>query len=403
LGITGLSLGFLCFSVIVFDIEWQTGYDTEYPGAGRMYILRTEYRSDYNGNIYSLTQALPEIEKMTVCGKEDGQKSYTLSELSDTAKSQRYRLMLGECDTAFIDFFSLKILAGNRYSINRTVNGIVLFDTKAKQMNENIHSLIGTSFQSGDEIFQIAGIVKRPVNSRINFGDGFIINRLTGIFKDEIYNRWNDEYRTFIMLKNSVPEKKFKETLSNRQFSFTLYGDQGMRKNADGDWIKVTPNDEDERFTVKPLNDLLEYKSVTDYLSKFFIGLLVLLTTLFNYTSFQTSVFYNRLKECALRRTAGAGKKDLFFLFFTEIIIAFIITYFVSILLLDLFKGYITEHGFYLPDLNLVRISMLRYLLFVLLIASVLYAIPINVIHRMSIRSVFLGISQKGKKERYAM
>jgi hypothetical protein len=150
LGIVGLSVGFLCFSLIVFDIEWSTSYDTEYPGAKRMYLLNNIHCSDYNGNIYNLNQALPEIEKITVCKETDYSNSYFFL---DTAQSQYHDFWLCECDTSFIDFFSLKILAGNKYAINKTFNSVVLFDTKAKQIDDNIYSLIGKTIQSGDEKF----------------------------------------------------------------------------------------------------------------------------------------------------------------------------------------------------------------------------------------------------------
>ncbi|MDR1594824.1 MAG: hypothetical protein LBS43_10155 [Prevotellaceae bacterium] len=39
-GIIGLSLGFICFSVVVFDIEWKTGRNSEYPGQS----IRTTFR-----------------------------------------------------------------------------------------------------------------------------------------------------------------------------------------------------------------------------------------------------------------------------------------------------------------------------------------------------------------------
>jgi ABC-type antimicrobial peptide transport system permease subunit len=93
-GIIGLSLGFICFSVVVFDIEWKTGNDSDYPKSGRMYILSTEYYSDYNDNIYNLNQAFPEIEKMTVrkrsgkisCAMFDNYKSTVFNHLSKEEK-----------------------------------------------------------------------------------------------------------------------------------------------------------------------------------------------------------------------------------------------------------------------------------------------------------------------------
>jgi ABC-type antimicrobial peptide transport system permease subunit len=395
LGIIGLSLGFLCFSIAVFDIEWRTGYDTEYPGAKRMYLLRKQYNSDYNGNIYNLNQALPEIEKIVV--SHDYSRSCFMA---DTVNSQYHDFKLSECDTAFIDFFALKILAGNKHSINMTDNSVVLFDTKAREIDENIYSVIGKTVQNGDEKFQVTGIVKKPANSHVfsDWDDGFVINRETSAFRDEIYSKLKVTCDVYIMLHSSVSEKKFKETLSNRQFDFTINKDYlPIRQNEDGSYTQITATAEDERFIIKPLNDPFERNAISSYVETFLTGLLILLTTLFNYTSFQTSQFYSRLRECALRRAAGAGLKDLFFLFFTEIIIAFIAIYLVSIFLLNTFEGYINEL-FYLPNIEILRISMLKYLLFVLLIASVLYLIPVNIIHRMSIRTVFLGISQKGRK-----
>jgi ABC-type lipoprotein release transport system permease subunit len=389
IGITGLSIGFICFSVVVINIEWNINCNIEYPGAKRMHVLEVLYGSDYNGNIYSLNRILPEIEKITLCKEKEWNRHYFYL---DSTKAQYHNFNIYECDTAFIDFFSLEVLAGNKYAINRTVNSIVLFDTEAKRIDENIHSVIGKTIQEGDEKFQITGVIKKPVNSSIMAFSGFVVNREGSVFRDEIYNKFIPGYTAYIMLKDGVPLKKFRETLSNRQFDFSLQHEerlQGLR-NADGTYAG-------DEFAISPVYNPLQYIPLTDYLEKLFVGLLILLTTLFNYTSFQISQFYGRLRECALRRAAGAGKKDLFFMFFCEIIIAFIVTYLLSILLTGMFRQYIRELYWY-PDINDLIIRMLKYLLFVILIASVLYLIPINIIHKMSIRTVFTGISQKGNR-----
>ncbi|MDR0602764.1 MAG: FtsX-like permease family protein, partial [Bacteroidales bacterium] len=397
IGITGLSLGFICFSVVVFEIEWRTGYDAGYPGAERIYTLHPKHHSDYIGNIYNLNQTFPEIEKITF-KIENWKSSYFTF---DSVKAQYYNFRLFECDTAFVDFFSIKLLVGNKYTVNKTTNSIVLFDTKAKQIDKNMKSLIGRTVYLGDEKLQVTGIAQKPVNSFMEYGDGLVINKEGSVFRDEIYSKWNPNNGTsYIMVKNKISIKKFEETLSNRRFNFKLYQDRlGYTVNDDGTLSKDTANEEDERFTIKPLRDALPREMIAHYFERFLFGLLILLVTLFNYTAFQTAQFYSRLKECALRRTAGAGKKDLFFLFFSEIIIAFIFVYIVSILLLNTLGKYIHEQGwFYLPDISILQISMLKYILLVLAIASVLYMIPINIIHRMSIRTVFLGISRKGRK-----
>jgi ABC-type antimicrobial peptide transport system permease subunit len=396
-GIIGLSVGFLCFSICLFDIEWKTGYDTEYPGAKRMYSLSPVYRSDFKGNIYNLPQIFPGIGKMTFM-KYPENAEYSLV---DSEKQENRVFNFFECDTAIINFFSLKILAGSEYAIYRTVNSLVLFETTAKKLDKNIRSLIGKTMKKGDVSFQITGIVKAPVNTQTIHGDGFIVNSDDDYFRQEIFNKWNpNASRSFIMIDKGVSVEKFKETLSQRKLDFEVFEDRlGMTINPDGSFTKQDANAEDERFAIVPLNNPAEDVSEAHYIGKFLVGLLILLTTLFNYISFQTTQFYNRLKECALRKMAGAGKQHLFYLFFTEIIIAFVITYLISILLLDLFGNYIRETGWmYIPNLTIMKIRMLTYMLFVLALAFLSYLIPINTINRLSVRTIILGISAKGKK-----
>jgi ABC-type antimicrobial peptide transport system permease subunit len=375
-GITGLSVGFLCFSICLFEIEWKTGYDTEYPGAKRMYYLLSHNPySEFKGNIYNLMQSFPEVEKITAIvnlgGSVDRFTQAYRSSPVDSVKFKYRNFVFHECDTAFIGFFSLKIIAGDRHSIHHTVNSIVLFESTAKKLDKNIQSLIGKTIRDGNNHFRITGIVKKPVNSHITEGaDGFIINKENGYLQQEIYQRWNPSATLIIMLNNKASVSDFKDRLNIRA--------------------------KDAEFTLDPLNDQLKQLSGTYYLGKFLMGLLILLTTLFNYVSFQTAQFYNRLKECALRRTAGASKKHLFYLFFTEIIIAFVITYLISVLALDIFGDYLIFS--YIFNAGILKLQMLKYLLFVLFLAFLLYLIPINAIHKMSIRTVFMGISQKGKK-----
>jgi ABC-type antimicrobial peptide transport system permease subunit len=397
-GIIGLSVGFLCFSISLSLIEWQTGYDTEYPNADRMYFLQNEFHANYQDNIYNLPSVFPEIEKMTFV--KNGPEQYEFVE-PETEKT--HRLFLFECDTMFIRFFALKILAGNESTIHRTVNSIVLYETAAKKIDKNFHSLIGKTIQAGDKSYQITGIIKKPANTRIiSLGmDGLVINRDAGYFKEKINYQWDPSILNgFVLMNDKVSVRKFQETLSNHKFNFELIESRlGHHVNADGSLTKMVANVELEHFSLSPINDPFKEKPLTSHLQTFLIGLLILLVALFNYISFQTAQFYNRLKECALRRVNGAGKRHIFYLFFTEIALAFLITYFLSILLLDIFGVYIkTIRWFYFLDVSVLKFQMVQYLLFVLLLAFVLCLIPVNIIQRISVRTVFLNISTKGKK-----
>jgi ABC-type antimicrobial peptide transport system permease subunit len=195
------------------------------------------------------------------------------------------------------------------------------------------------------------------------------------------------------MIKKGVSVKDFKERLSKSKFNFELIeGRLGMYVNPDGSLQKIVANAEDERFKLESVNDPLKYRSIGYYFNIFLTGLLILLTTLFNFISFQTAQFYNRLRECALRRITGAGKRHIFGLFYTEIAIAFLLTYLTSLFLLTACKVPIQEiQWLHFLDTDILKFKMLQYLLFVMLLTFLLYLIPVNAIYKTSIYSTFFG------------
>jgi ABC-type antimicrobial peptide transport system permease subunit len=277
-----------------------------------------------------------------------------------------------------------------------------LFEKTAKKLDENIQSLIGRTIQTTDKSYMITGIAKNPENSLIMKNiEGLFINGESEYFHYGIYEKWDPSIlQSCVMIKRDVSVKDFGERLSKSKFNFEWMEKRlGMQVNPDGSLQKVVANVEDERFELEPVNNPLKHRSIGYYLNELLIGLLILLTTLFNFISFQTAQFYNRLRECALRRITGAGKRDIFGLFYTEIVIAFLFTYLISLFLLTACKVPIKEiQWLSFLDTDILKFRMLQYLLFVMLLTFLLYLIPVNVIYKTSIYSTFFGgIGKRGK------
>ena len=403
IGIIGLAVGFACFSLCSYLAQEYLTRDTEYPAAARMYELSTMYHSAFNGNIYSRLKDFSEVEKISIA---ESSKEGNL--ILDDEKCPRSTFVyLLQIDTCFIDFFSMKILAGNLQSIHRTTNGIVLFEDKAKELCSNFNELIGkTAKLLNDETeYQIAGVVKKPRNSHImHFRyNGFILNKSDSYLQHEVYKTWdpNKIAHTFLWLSPKCSSSDFQKRLQSTDFGFKIDPERlGATMQKNGDLIRDNAEDKDEHFTLLSINKIGKTdRDTKTHIGIFVIGLLIFLMALFNYMSFQTALFYNRLKECAIRKVTGGGKVQIFFLLFSEISVAFLFAFLIAFLTIPAILPLLKETPFfYSLQPELLNIYMIQYLLFVMLFSAAFCLIPAYTINKLSIRTIFLGLLIKGKK-----
>ena len=404
MGIIGLAIGFTCFSLCSYLAQEYFTQNTEYPGAGRMYKLSTKHNSVFNGDIYATLKAFPEVEKVSILEAQKGSILF----FNDKEPPNSTFIYLLQVDTCFIDFFSLKILAGNLHSINCTTNGIVLFEDKAKELSENFNELIGkTAKLFNDETeYQIVGIVKKPRNSsvmRSSFFNGFLLNKNDSYLRHEVHEVWDPKRteHTFLLLNTGSSFNNFQKRLQSTNFGFKIDQNRlGYTIQPNGDIVQNTAEDREEHFTLLPINKIHKSDSETrTHIGIFIVGLLVFLMVLFNYMSFQTALFYNRLRECAIRKTNGSGKTQIYLLLFSEILIAFLFAFLIAFLLIQALSPLLKETPlFYTLQTELLKTYMIQYLLFVVLLSAVFCLIPTYTINKLSIRTVFLGLSIKGKK-----
>ena len=403
IGIIGLAVGFVCFSLCSYLTQQYFTTDTEHPGAARMYKLSTEYGSVFSGDIYARLKEFSEIEKISIVESNIG----GMLSFDDEKLPQSTFMYLLQVDTCFIDFFSLKALAGNPHSMNRTINGIVLFENKAKELCDNFNELIGKTAKLFDDEteYQIAGVVKQPRNSNImNFRhNGFVVKKSDSYLQYEIYATWDPQKvgQTFLLLSPESSFSVFQKRLQLTDFGFKIDPYRlGSKILENGDLERIKAEDKDEHFTLLPINKIDKRDNTTKTnIGIFVIGLLVFLMALFNYMSFQTALFYNRLKECAIRKVTGSGKAQIFFLFFCEILIAFMLMFLIAFPVLQEMLPLLTKTPVFIGiQLESLNIYMIQYLLFVILLSAIFCLIPVFTINKLSIRIVFLGLSVKGKK-----
>jgi ABC-type antimicrobial peptide transport system permease subunit len=355
-----------------------------------MYRIETRgYSTKVMGDMENTLGEFAGIEKFTY--KDDIQGT-SIGNLIRDGKESLISFDLQEADTTFLDFFSLQILAGNKQNILHTPNSIVLHESMAKKIGDPI-TLIGTSVTFENVSYTITGILKDfpRINSEIfHFGDGFIFNKLDG-YLQRVHNYWEPKLRVpvYILLKDGISQAEFQKDLDAYHFSF-----------------EQKDSDEKEYLYISSIIEI-EEDVVFSFVCMLIIALSVLLVALFNYISFQTAQFYNRLKECAIRKVNGSGKWQQLLLFYSEIVIVFILSFILGLLLLNIIIPFA-------KGLNLILLTMLideytlinlRFYLLVsvitgLVITFLLCIVPVSIIGRSSVRVVLLGISERISKER---
>jgi ABC-type antimicrobial peptide transport system permease subunit len=193
----------------------------------------------------------------------------------------------------------------------------------------------------------------------------------------------------YVMLHKRVSVKDMQRQFDAYPFDFVTQGQSDYR----------------DKVLITKLKGAIILESSTIFVlaGLFVVGLLVLLVALFNYISFQTAKFYNRLHECAIRKVNGAGKWHQWFLFSVEVVVVFVAACGIGFLLLEIIVPIISRSESALAlekfTLDALRMQLLKYVVYGLALALLLCIFPSRAVNRLSTKKVLLGLSEKGKRQ----
>jgi putative ABC transport system permease protein len=242
----------------------------------------------------------------------------------------------------FLTAFDFKLLQGNRNTALTAPHSIIVTEETAKKF-------FGTSNALGkilkidrdDEPFKITAVLKNfPANSSISFNLVVSESSFTGDdFKKFINTDWNsDAFSTYLLLNKNA---------NTNQVALSI--NKLVAANQKDD-VKDKSN-----FILQPLKDIHFYSGDIDgapsnaasitYIYVFSaIALFVLFIACINYMNLTTARFTSRTKEIAVRKVAGASRKNLIGQFLSEAflltVIALILAVFLTKLLLPAFNSF---------------------------------------------------------------
>jgi putative ABC transport system permease protein len=323
INVIGLTIGLTSFLLIALYIFDELTFDRFHANAGNIYrVIDRKTTADGKetriaGAGYQVSEKakadLPEI-KDAVRMVSFGRANVFAIENTNVFYED---FTIG--NAAFLTTFDFRLLQGDRNTALAAPHSVILTEETARKLFNTINVLGKSVKVDRDSVpYQITGVLKNfPVNSSISFnllfGESSVNN---DDFKNFIKSDWNSStFSTYLLLNNKTDIANL-ETKINRLVAANS-NDNAKEKN---------------NFILQPLADIHFYSdgiegnpgntgSITYIYVFSVVALFVLFIACINYMNLTTARFANRAKEIAVRKVAGASRKNLARQFLSEAVL----------------------------------------------------------------------------------
>lgn len=316
INIVGLAIGITCFILIYFFVDHERSYDLFYDNVDNIYHVYEHVPEDkYRGsNFYAATPA--QMASTLMEDYSEVEYATTLTERSGLLTDEQANYFLEEglfTDKNFFNVFSYDFfIHGNPATAFDNPESIILTESLSQKIFQKSNS-VGEALVYKDKSYLITGIVTdMPKNSTLQFS--FIANlqadpRYLSEFGKE---KWDgSEYYTFfslypssnpLVLQSKMPRLIEKYWTTNRPFAFEYlfqpFSEIHLRTNINNDF---------------------DLKGNKQQIMLFIaIAILILALACINYMNLSIARSITRAKEVGLRKTIGAGKRQLVTQFLLE-------------------------------------------------------------------------------------
>mgnify|MGYP003636175890 CR=1 FL=1 len=248
-------------------------------------------------------------------------------------------------DPDFFEMFSFPIIKGDKENPITSETSIAITERTAKRIfgDQNPIGEIVTILRDEEEIpFTVTAIIKDfPNTSSIGFD--VVLN-----FKSQgqhayarTVGRWDTEnHEVYMQLSKGVTIANFEQST----IDFTKLHYKGEIDNAKRDGIQPNANGIYKQFKLLPLADLrfanFNQGSVTVNRTMphlvLGIAMLILFIACVNFINMSIAKSAQRLREIGMRKTLGAKKRQLFFQFWGESVLVFLVSIILGILMATL-------------------------------------------------------------------
>jgi putative ABC transport system permease protein len=325
INITGLAIGLAVCMLIVVYVGHEYSYDKFHVNASRIFYLKSKIKMG-NDSLYmsqlsystapSLAKSEPSIEAFLRL-RQDRQTIIQSSRISSAKFSEDHFYF---ADPNFFDFFSFKLLSGNKEKVLENPYSVVISEQAAQKYFAK-QNPVGKILRFNNEYdLIVTGVAaKAPSNSTLQFDFVASLSTVVSMAAKDSVNIEEQTFLTYFRTKEPKDIARVEEGLLS------------MEKLKNPVASKLIG-----RFIGTPLTRIRQAEGADTtnikYLKIFpFVAALVLLLALINYMSLSTARSTTRTKEIGVRKVLGAGREMIAGQFFIESIlytsIAFAIGY----------------------------------------------------------------------------
>jgi putative ABC transport system permease protein len=336
INIFGLAIGLAASILILLFVRYELSYESWLPNADNVYRMSSVWKNDGDPSGQGawvpgpLRQALfdefPEVENVTrVSGRR------MVFKRGDALFNE----IVSRVDPGFFEVFQMDFIAGDPSRVLATTNSIAMSEETAFKYFGDDDPIGKTVSADSETIYEVVAIFKDvPENSELDF-DIISLFDIPGIKERHYFDDWDS---------------------TTLQMYFTI--DEGadidlMMARMDEVLIRIIPDDtpetpytDNQSFVALAVSDAhLLGTTGDDYMpgggmktvfTFIIVAMLVVGVAVFNFVNSSTAVAQLRAKEVAMRKTLGAGRRQLMRQFLGESALIVFLAFVVALILVEL-------------------------------------------------------------------
>ncbi|GAB3905207.1 ABC transporter permease [Larkinella knui] len=342
INIIGLAIGMAACILILLFVTYENSFD----GIHKKNIYRLDEVQKFPGMVAPQNVALSMFPMGPTLTKEYPE----IRNFVRVRPNQKVRLTYGTkkivmpqmlwADSSFLQIFDFKLLKGDRETILKNPNSVVLTEESAANFfgKENPIGKTLVRYDSDTIAFKVTGILENtPKTSHLQFDGVFSFNTFV---KPDAMNNWGGNWLvTYLELAPNTDiaalEKKFPAFLKRHM-------------NGEG-WkfyeLFLQPLNEVHDNSVSITHDYLNFQKFDKNYTYIFsvIAIIVLLIACINFMNLSTAKSSGRAKEVGIRKSVGAERTQLAGQFIGESILLSFIALVFAIVLVKLFLPFVVE------------------------------------------------------------
>ncbi len=349
LNILGLSLAFGVAILLAMAAFFDLSYDKFHEHRENIYQVYNSEQTVKGAEASvtspiplapSLREEVPGIEKVSRYVTEGHVAIYGEKELN---LSSLY------VDEDFFEMFSFPVLEGKQQALLSEKASLVITEKTAKKLfgeNEALGKVVRLMVNGKETPFAVTSVIENiPPQSTMTFE--LVLRFDNHPSYEAIKDNWgNKNHEVFAQLQKGVNAADFE--IATRAFTNRHYKNQ--IDNAKRNGALPDAGGEYKQLHLLPFQDrrFVNYSNGTGKVSRTYpymilgIALLILFIACVNFINMGIAKSSQRLKEIGMRKTLGAQKKQLFFQFWSESLLVFLLSVLIgvalSIVFLDSFK-----------------------------------------------------------------